>query len=92
MDITDYDIDPNSIMTGLRIAIDRDRDELEPQDRDILSVMEGRYVVPRRILGGTAKKPIGSVKKSRLPAWMKDRSLLPKSPPTAVRRGDDDAT
>lgn len=92
MDITDYDVDPNSIMTGLRIAIEQDRDELPPRSRDILSVMEGHYALPYRKEGGTAKKRIGSVQKSRLPDWMKDRSLLPKSPPPAARCGDDDAT
>jgi len=91
MDLTDYDVDPNNIMSGLRVAIERERDEIPAHSRDILSVLEGRYAVPRRIEGGTAKRRIGTVRKSRLPAWMKDRTLLPMRPPPMPRRGDADA-
>lgn len=89
MDITDYDVDPDSIMTGLRTIIENGRDDEASLRYDVMTWMQGGYAIPKRIVGYKHKR--SSTRRHKLPAWMKDPTLLPKAPPSR-RIEEDDAT
>lgn len=93
MDLRDYDVEPENIVTGLRQAIEDERDYDMRNRHDAMSMMSGGYSVPNHLEGYSHRRKVGSTQRGRKPDWMKNPALLPKTPPPLPknRRDDDDA-